>query len=74
MGMCESEYEALLAYSGIRNGDATDLQKIWHKLAEKNIPKVGKANVARNALQNTVVKYRKAKIKVTPSLLTMITT
>jgi hypothetical protein len=74
LGMCESEYEALLTYAGITNNDAGALPKLWHKLAEKNISKVGKANAARHALRNTAIKYREAKIKVTPSLLTMITT
>jgi hypothetical protein len=74
LGMCESEFESLLTYAGITNKDAGELPRLWHKLAEKNISKVGKANVARNALRNTPITYREAKIKVTPSLLTMITT
>ena len=45
LGMCELEYEALLTYVGITNKDASDLPRLWHKLVEKNISKVGKANV-----------------------------
>ena len=74
LGMCESEYNLLLTYAGVTNNDEMELPQLWHKLAEKNISKVGKANAARSALRNTTVKYRECKIKVTPSLLTMITT
>ena len=74
LGMCESEYDMLLQYCGIHDGDMEKLPKFWVKLAEKNRSKEGKKNEVRGALRNTQVTYKDAKIKITPTLLTMITT
>jgi hypothetical protein len=58
----------------IEDDDASKLPRFWHHLAEKNQSKVGKKSKVRTALRTTPVKYREAKIKITPSLLTMIVT
>ena len=73
LGLSESECNMLLNYCGINDGNMNDLPKLWHELAEKNRSKEGKKNNVRSALRNTKVMYKDAKIKVTPTLLTMIT-
>jgi hypothetical protein len=74
LGMGESEYERLLLMAHITDDDATNLPSFWRSMAEKNKSKEGKKATVRTALRNTPVKYREAKIKITPYLLTMIVT
>ena len=73
LGLCESEYDMLLIYCGVTDGDVDKIPQLWHKLAEKNKSKEGKKNEVRSALRNTQVMYKDSKIKITPTLLTMIT-
>jgi hypothetical protein len=72
LGMCESEYDKLLLMAHIDDDDAQKLPCFWHLMAQKNISKEGKKSNVRTALRTTVVKYREARIKITPALLTMI--
>jgi hypothetical protein len=72
LGMCESEYNRLLVYAHIQDGDANKLPSFWRTIAEKNKSKEGKRSDVRAALRDTKVTYRDAKIKITPALLTMI--
>ena len=72
LGMSESEYEKLLQLSYIQDGDIDKLPTFWKSMAEKNRSKEGKKSDVRNALRTTKVKFKDAKIKITPSLITMI--
>jgi hypothetical protein len=72
LGMGESEFDRLLFMAHIKDDDASKLPSFWRKMAEKNIGKEGEKSKIRTALRNTTVKYREAKIKITPYLLTMI--
>jgi hypothetical protein len=74
LGMSESEYDKLLQLSYIKDGDIDKLPRFWQNMAEKNRSKEGKKSDVRNALRTTKVKFKDAKIKITPSLITMIVT